>query len=143
MISRECATALEHAGLAWDPKPGDVFGLKAELLHGETYVISDMTIERRDFPEPIGTVLGFNGTTEWALDSVQKDEALWFPCEDQLRELLRGTFRSLERLRDGRTKVTTARTGADGRPIVATFESENTAEAYGHALLDLINASRS
>ena len=34
------------------------------------------------------SLLGFNGTTEWALDAVTLDQALWLPREDQLRELL-------------------------------------------------------
>jgi hypothetical protein len=46
---------------------------------------------------PEGRVIGFNGTTEWALDDVEMDEAIWLPREDQLRELLGGTFRELRR----------------------------------------------
>ena len=133
---------LQDAGLAWNPRPGDVFGLKAELLRQETYVISNMTIERHDFPPPTGTVLAFNGTTEWALDSVQKSETIWLPREDQLRALLRGTFRSLTHLGNGRWQVTTARSGGGERANVKTFESEDPAEAYGHALLDLIQTAR-
>ncbi|MFC5272404.1 hypothetical protein [Brachybacterium sacelli] len=30
----------------------------------------------------------FNGTTEWALDSVEQHEAIWIPREDQLRTAL-------------------------------------------------------
>ena len=61
------------------------------------FTVSDMTIEAHRYPT--GTVLGFNGTTEWALDSVAIDDALWLPREDQLRDLLRGTFRQLIRTR--------------------------------------------
>ena len=34
-----------------------------------------MTIEAHHYPT--GTELGFNGTTEWALDSVSADDSLW------------------------------------------------------------------
>jgi hypothetical protein len=51
-----------------------------------------MTIEPRSYPT--GVILAFNGTTEWALDSVAQADALWLPREDQLREL-RGAFRRL------------------------------------------------
>lgn len=40
-------------------------------------------------------MLGFNGTTEWALDAVPLDIALWLPREDQLRDLLGDRFVSL------------------------------------------------
>ena len=38
----------------------------------------------------------FNGTVEWALDSVESDEVVWLPREDQLRELLGDYFLSLD-----------------------------------------------
>ena len=38
-----------------------------------------------------GDVIGFNGTTEWALDSIELDHVLWLPREDQLRELMGAT----------------------------------------------------
>ena len=43
-------------------------------------------------------LLGFNGTTEWALDSVTLDQALWLPREDQLRELLGDRLEAVRRL---------------------------------------------
>ena len=46
-------------------------------------------------------VLRFNGTTEWALDSVEQDEAVWLPREDQLREALGAAFSALRRREDG------------------------------------------
>ena len=30
-------------------------------------------------------MLGFNGTTEWALDSLKTEQVLWLPREGQLR----------------------------------------------------------
>jgi hypothetical protein len=94
-----------------------------------------MTIEAHSYST--GTVLGFNGTTEWALDSVAIDDALWLPREDQLRDLLRGTFERLERAVTPDNRVSyTVTTHLDG--AAATFESDDPAEAYGFALLALM-----
>jgi hypothetical protein len=91
MISVDRAERLRAAGLRWHPRSGDRFVIRRADVDDEVYTISDMMIEAHDFST--GTVLGFNGTTEWALDSVAKDDALWLPGEEQLRELLGGTFR--------------------------------------------------
>src|SRR3954447_16309658 len=93
MISVELARALRDSGLAWHPKAGDNFVIDRIEADEEVFTLSDMTVEAHEFSS--GTVLGFNGTTEWALDSVALEEALWLPREDQLRGLLRTTFRSL------------------------------------------------
>src|SRR4051812_28993298 len=93
-----------------------------------------MTIQVHTLPE--GRVIGFNGTTEWALDDVEIDETIWLPREDQLRELLGGTFRSLDR-------------GAAGYLVhidllgaAFTFPGDgpagNAEEAYAAALLHLL-----
>ncbi|MES1169959.1 MAG: pilus assembly protein CpaE, partial [Leifsonia sp.] len=87
-----------------------------------------------------GTVLGFNGTTEWALDSVALDDALWLPREDQLRELLGGTFRSLERSTAEHGVLYTVRATIDGRN--AEFSRDDPTEAYGVAVLALIRSVR-
>ena len=90
MLSVDLAKRLRDAGLAWKPSPGDRFVLPDREMDDDVFVLSDMTIELHDMPN--GQVIGFNGTTEWALDGVQKDEALWLPREDQLRALLGRTF---------------------------------------------------
>src|SRR5690606_39349644 len=82
---------------------------------------------------PTGTVLNFNGTTEWALDNVSKDDALWLPREDQLRTLLGGTFRSLERV-DGQYVVTATGPGGEER----TYRAAEVENAYAVALLALV-----
>jgi hypothetical protein len=97
------------------------------------FVVSDMTIESHEFET--GTILGFNGTTEWALDSVAIEHALWLPREDQLRELLGGTFRSLER-REDRYVVTRVLGGHS-----STSEADSAADAYAAALLALVRAA--
>lgn len=137
MISRETALALRAAGLDWHPASGDRFGLALPNdveAEDEVYTVSDMTIEAR--ATPTGTLLAFNGTTEWALDSVTTADAIWLPTEEQIRELLRGTFRSLRRLADS-FEVEIQIAGETLR-----FEHPEPAEAYGQALLELISRSR-
>ena len=98
MISRPLALRLREAGLVWRPATGDRFQFLAQDMEAtgtDAFTVSDMTIEAHAYPT--GTVLGFNGTTEWALDSIAIEEALWLPREDQLREALRSTFQRLER----------------------------------------------
>ncbi|PYG00066.1 hypothetical protein SAMN05216184_1043 [Georgenia satyanarayanai] len=131
MISDRLARELEAAGLRWDPAPGDRFRIKAEELSEDVFILSHMVIEARTYDT--GTVLNFNGTTEWALDNVDQDDALWLPREDQLREYLGGTFRGLERA-DGEYVVTTA--GPDGADV--TYRAVDVEDAYAAALLELV-----
>ena len=67
----------------------------------------------------------FNGTTEWALDSVEQHEAVWIPREDQLRAALGEAFGALRREDDGGF-VVELRDAARSR---ATEEAEAAAEA--------------
>ena len=133
MISTHLAEALRDAGLRWKPASGDRFVIPQPALAGQIFTLSEMTIEAHEYPT--GTVLGFNGTTEWALDSVDKADTLWLPREDQLRELLGGTFESLVMRpgSDGDTYVVTTRAPEPGE-----FEAGSAADAYGLALLALV-----
>ena len=99
MISVELARDLLAAGVLWVPTAGDRFVIDAELLTGEVFWISDLTVEVRSYGGR--SVLGFNGTTEWALDSVTLDQALWLPREDQLRELVGDRLSAVVRTREG------------------------------------------
>lgn len=133
MIADDVARQLRAAGLTWRPQAGDTFAIDREELTGERFTVSDMTIEPHEFDT--GTILGFNGTTEWALDSLAVEDALWIPREDQLRELLGGSFRHLARTADGyRVGILL---GGEER----AFEEEDAATAYAQALLSLIGAS--
>lgn len=134
MISIELARSLRSGGLRWKPRSGDFFQIDRPDLESDVFTVSDMTIEPHEFDT--GTVLGFNGTTEWALDSLALEDALWLPREDQLRDLLRATFRSLHRVDDTRYRVETEVAG-----IVEAFDAENAADAYAAALLALISLS--
>lgn len=100
MITVELARRLvAEAGVLWQPQAGDRFVIDAELLTGEVFWISDLTVEPQHFADR--TVLGFNGTTEWALDSVSLDQAIWLPREDQLRGLLGDRLDTVRRTRSG------------------------------------------
>ncbi|WP_308797492.1 pilus assembly protein CpaE [Agromyces silvae] len=140
MISRELAVTLKRVGLVWRPASGDRFQLDLSdqvepEFEAQVFTVSEMTIESHRTPSG-ATILGFNGTTEWALDSVSLGDAVWLPREDQLRELLRGSFRLLRRLDDA-FEVEIELDGERRR-----FEHPEPAEAYGLALLELIGRSR-
>lgn len=130
MISTELALALRAAGLVWHPVSGDRFQLDEPEFDADVFTVSEMTIEPRDYPT--GRILAFNGTTEWALDSVALEDALWLPHESQLRELLRGAFRSLRRLPDThRVEVVIGGEAFE-------FEHPEPADAYALAVLELL-----
>ncbi len=139
MISVELALALRAAGLSWTPQPGDRFVLPHRGMDAEVFVLSDMTVEVHDFPS--GPVIGFNGVTEWALDSVQADEALWLPAEGQLRDLLGTLFRRLTALPspDGAASFeTTVTVGGED----CSFTAGDAVHAYGRALLAVLTDLR-
>jgi hypothetical protein len=134
VISLSLARRLRDAGLRWSPVSGDRFVVADRDMDSEVFVVSEMTIEVHDLPH--GTVIGFNGTTEWALDSVENDHAIWLPRESQLRELLAGTFRGLDRTEDG-WRVRTELNGAGH-----SSEDPDAEQAYGLALLHLLEGLR-
>jgi len=134
VISLALARQLRDAGLKWSPASGDRFVVADRDMDSDVFVLSDMTIEVHDLPH--GQVIGFNGTTEWALDSVENDNAVWLPRESQLRELLAGTFRGLDRTEDG-WRVRTELNGA-----VHASQDLDAEQAYGLALLHLLDSLR-
>jgi hypothetical protein len=133
VIGLQLAQQLKETGLAWKPTLGDRFAIPDRDLDDEVFVLSNMTIEVHTLPE--GQVIGFNGTTEWALDDVELDETIWLPREDQLRELLGGTFRELCRDVAGYA-VTIDLLGEQRR-----FAARTVDEAYASALLHLLAAA--
>ncbi|MCR2812972.1 pilus assembly protein CpaE [Microbacterium sp. zg.Y1090] len=130
MISTDLARELRAAGLRWHPRSGDRFQLDEPEFEADVFTVSEMTIEARSYPT--GTLLAFNGTTEWALDSVAIADALWLPSEAQLREMLRGTFRSLTRLPD------TYRVEIEVDAERHGFDHPAPADAYAQAVLFLL-----
>ena len=124
VISVNLAIALRAAGVTWQPAPGDHFVIPDRDLDDQTFVLSDMIVQVYELPRT--TVIGFNGTTEWALDDIERDEAIWLPREDQLRDLLGDGFERLERNSDGYTVIVRGLPEATGR---------SAEDAYGNALL--------
>jgi hypothetical protein len=131
MISTELARALHDSGLEWHPAIGDAFRIDRVEVDADVFYLSDMTIEAHELPT--GTELGFNGTTEWALDSVALDDALWLPSEAQLRALLGDSFVALEY--DGAAFRVRTRLAGEPREFAATVAED----AYARALLALLD----
>ena len=129
MITVELSRSLNQGGVLWEPSPGDRFTIDQPNVVGEVFWISHLTIDVHTFHgQPL---LGFNGTTEWALDSVTLDSALWLTREDQLRELVGDRF---------------VRLGTNGGQWVVEVDSERGRRefrdpdpecAYARALLSL------
>ena len=131
------ARSLRDAGLRWTPAHGDRFVVADRDMDDQVFVLSDMTVELQHFPS--GPVIGFNGTTEWALDSLDQQDALWLPAEHQLRDLLGAAFLRLERSADGYDVVLLS---TDGSPAGQTRTTgANPSEAYGTALLAQLAAT--
>jgi len=128
VISVELAIALRDASVAWRPERGDAFMVPDRDLDDQVFVLSDMVIDLQDVPGG-PPILAFNGTTEWALDSLEANAAVWLPREDQLRDLLGDAFASLERA-DGLVGGYVV-TLADGSRNVDV----DAASAYARALL--------
>ncbi|WP_433931398.1 pilus assembly protein CpaE [Curtobacterium flaccumfaciens] len=137
MITVELARSLRDAGLRWHPETGDRFVIDKPGIDDDVYTVSEMTVERHD--SPTGTILGFNGTTEWALDSVTATESLWLPREDQLRDLLGPSFIGLTRVQVGGRVVFTVTATIGGAD--RSFASEVPAVAYGQGLQAYITAA--
>ena len=127
MISRELATRLASL-LDWVPANGDQFFIPRPEISDSVFTISDMVVEL--VVRHGESRFHFNGTVEWALDSVESDEVVWMPREDQLRSLLGEHFLSLDC--SGGSYVVTV--SGPGR----AFHTEPAAEAsdaYARALL--------
>ena len=127
MISLDLAKRLAAAGVRWEPAEGDRFAIPDKGLDGTVFVVATMVVD------VVGTsgrsLLRFNGTVEWALDSILQEEVVWLPSEEQLRDLLGGTFRSLRVDGAGyRVDLQVA-----GRPVAGSAPSA--VDAYARALL--------
>jgi hypothetical protein len=131
MITVELAHRLRAAGLGWEPGPGDRFVFadpKVDL--DDVFVVSEMTVDVAE--TPTGPLIRFNGTTEWALDSVEKDDVVWLPREAQLRDRLGEAFRRLEAVPGGFV-VVLERSGREERHVDLDAEC-----AYARALLTVL-----
>jgi hypothetical protein len=128
VISLWLARELRAAGVRWDPRPGDRFVVDQPEMTEHVFWVSDFTVDLHTFGDD--RVLGFNGTTEWALDSVSVADCVWLPREDQLRELLGALLVRLEHGPDGHWSVTSRVAGSDH-----AVQDTDVEDAYARALL--------
>ena len=132
MLDLELAHELHEAGLAWEPTDGDRFMLPGRDLDERVFTISEMVVEVRR--SPVGALIAFNGTTEWALDSIEQAEAVWIPREEQLREALDTALLALARTDAGWR--CTYRIG----DTLQDTETRQAVDAYGRALLAVLRS---
>ncbi|GAB3124134.1 hypothetical protein [Glaciibacter psychrotolerans] len=136
MISIDVARALRLAGLTWHPVSGDFFSIERPGFENDVFTVSNMAIETHEFDT--GTILGFNGTTEWALDSLALEDALWLPREDQLRLLLGRGFTSLQREIDDGPETFRVISEIHSEPV--SHEASTAEGAYAAAVLALLQS---
>jgi hypothetical protein len=129
VITLDLALRLRAAGVPWKPAVGDRFMLPDWGVNSEVFMVSEMVVEVQELPT--GRILRFNGTTEWALDSVEEGDVVWLPREEQLRELLGDHFVRLEATPGGFIAVV-ERHGQQQRHIDVDVE-----RAYARAVLAL------
>ena len=127
MISRELAYELRPL-LSWTPRNGDQFFIPRPEITDSIFTVSDMVVEL--IVKNGESRFHFNGTVEWALDSIESDDVVWLPREDQLRDLLGDYFLSLDYSSAG--YVVSVR--GPGRAFHTDAEP-TAADAYGRALV--------
>ncbi len=133
MITTELAVELSREGLPWQPANGDRFMIPRTDMERDVFLLSDMTIEVERLAVG-GGLVKFNGTTEWALDSIEQGEVVWLPREDQLRHALGDAFSSLARVYD--SWVVTVEAGGEEVRVI-----DNDVECvYAKALLQVLRA---
>jgi hypothetical protein len=127
MISRDLAARLAPH-LTWTPHNADQFFIPRPEISDSIFSVSDMVVElvERDGESRFH----FNGTVEWALDSVEYSEVVWLPREDQLRQLIGDHFLSLDRSSDGFVVTVSGPGHAQHTPAESQAE-----DAYARALL--------
>ena len=135
MISRDLAQRLSTL-LTWQPVNADRFFIPQPEMGDSVFTVSDMVVELREHNGH--STLHFNCTTEWALDSVETEDAVWLPREDQLRQQLGDAFLSLDKISDG--YVVSVRGPAGAHHTEGTAEAE---DAYALALLHVLSADDS
>jgi hypothetical protein len=134
VITRELAEALIARGLSWEPASGDRFLVPDRDLDDEVFVVSGMAIEVTDLPT--GAEMRFNGTVEWALDSIEQQEVVWLPREEQLRNALGERFLRLESVTGGYAVVLRAEPDVDGTE--ERHVDIDPERAYARALLSVL-----
>jgi hypothetical protein len=135
VIDLGLARRLHAAGLGWEPKAGDRFVIPDRGMDDDVFVISEMVVEVSEIPT--GRIIRFNGTTEWALDSIDESEVVWLPREDQLRRMLGRRFVRLEADLDGLGGYVAVIATGDGEERHVDVDAER---AYARALLAMLGS---
>jgi hypothetical protein len=129
VIDADLGRRLAAAGVRWVPAEGDRFVIPDKGMDDTVFTVASMVVDViGDAPRQL---VRFNGTVEWALDSIARDEVIWLPAEHQLRALLGGAFRRLSVGPDGAT----VDLEVAGRPH--TIGAESPEVAYALAVLYL------
>lgn len=132
MISRDLASRLTPV-LDWTPANGDQFFIPRPEISESIFTMADMVVEL--IVKHGESRFHFNGTVEWALDSVESDAVVWMPREEQLRALLGDAFHSLDRVGDGYVV-----SGAGPAGAFHTDARADACDAYAEALLVVLPA---
>jgi hypothetical protein len=127
MISRDLAARLAPY-LDWTPQNADQFFIPRPEISDSVFSVSDMVVEL--VVRNGESRFHFNGTVEWALDSVEFTEVVWLPREEQLRELLGDYFLSLDRSSEGFVVTVSGPARAQHTPPETVAQ-----DAYARALL--------
>ncbi len=127
MISCDLATQLAPF-LDWTPGNGDQFYIPGPEISESVFTVSDMVVEL--IVKNGESRFHFNGTVEWALDSVESDGVVWLPREEQLRDRLGSFFLSL----DSTTAGFVVTVSGPGRSHHTDAERDPS-DAYARALL--------
>jgi hypothetical protein len=141
MISLATARKLYTAGLSWTPALHDLFGVPDRGMDDRVFVISDISVDIELLKGQ--SVVTFNGTAEWALDYELVAELVWLPTEAQLRQALERLLSSEPQPR--LVLVCTPEGYLCEIPLRGqslTFRASEASEAYGAALLHVLQASR-
>lgn len=131
MISRELAGRL-GSYLSWQPANGDQFFIPRPEIADSVFTVSDMVVEL--VTRHGESRFHFNGTVEWALDSVESSDVVWLPREDQLRGLIGEHFLSL----DASSAGFVVTVSGPGRAFHTEPQTE-AADAYALALLYVLS----
>jgi hypothetical protein len=138
MLSLELARKLAAAGLDWMPQERDAFVIPDAGMDQRIFIISDLQATVQPYFGVKHII--FHGSSEWALDNVLVEDAVWMPSETQLRMAIEDRAPDmtymLEKHADG-YRCTLA--GASGKG--AAYPSAE--DAYAVALLALLGTTTS
>jgi hypothetical protein len=138
VISLHLARRLKAAGLIWQATTNDFFAIPDRGMDDRLFVLSDMQAQLdifRGWP-----VVTFHGTAEWALDYILTSEVVWMPSEEQLREAILSHLPDQAGgelqlyFKDNRYTCSIKWYGD-----LKTVEAASAADAYGEALLLILN----